>query len=71
MRKLTVPSLAEGETNQGFLRKPQVAEVFQVSQRTIEIWMREGVIVYFRIGRSVFFRMEDILKHLREKHKVN
>jgi len=48
------------------LKKPQVADYFGVTTRTVEVWMAAGHIPYFKIGRNVRFRIADILEQLRK-----
>ena len=48
------------------LTKPQIAGRLQVSTRTIDAWMALGHIPFFRIGRCVRFRWDDVLARLRE-----
>jgi excisionase family DNA binding protein len=52
------------------LKKPEVAEMFQVTERTIEIWVRDGLLPAFRIGRSVRFDREEIMKHMRARQQI-
>jgi excisionase family DNA binding protein len=51
----------------GFVTKQQIAEHFGRTGRTIEIWMRNGILPFFKVGRSVFFRMDDVERHF-ERH---
>lgn len=48
------------------LTKPQIASRLQVSTRTIDSWMALGYIPFFRIGRCVRFRWDDVLARFRE-----
>jgi excisionase family DNA binding protein len=48
------PSLPE------LLSISQVAEIFNRSPRTIRSWVRAGYLHPVRIGRTVFFRADDI-----------
>jgi len=55
----------KGHTNnrpEGHLNKAQAAEVLRVTKRTVDNWMRRGFIPYYRIGRMISFRREDLLK---------
>jgi excisionase family DNA binding protein len=47
-----------------YLTKSEVAEMFSVTSRTVELWMRRGLIPFVKIGRTVRFRMQDINAHL-------
>ena len=52
---------------QAFLKKPEVAKMLRVSERTIEIWVRNGIIPAFRLGRTIRFDRDAILEHLRQQ----
>lgn len=51
------------------LTKLQVAELFQVAPRTVEVWMSRGYLPYWRLGRTVRFRLRDVQEHLDSHHK--
>ena len=40
----------------------EVQEVFNRSDRTIRRWVKQGLLVPVRMGRSLFFRREDITR---------
>lgn len=46
------------------LTYPEAAKELQVSTRTLEHRVKTGQIPYFRIGRSVRFSRNALLKHL-------
>jgi len=50
-----------------YLTKQDVARLLQVSVRTVENFMSRGLLPFFRIGRTVRFRLKDIEAHL-ESH---
>ena len=54
----------------GVLTKRGLAPRLQISLRTLDEWMRRGLVPYFKLGRSVRFRLEDVLEKLNE-HRVN
>jgi len=70
-RLITEPDAGKCPEIKRLLTKPDVAHYFGVTTRTLEIWMREGRIPFFRIGRSVRFRLEDVLAHLHAHNRVN
>ena len=53
------------------LTKTEVARFFAVSIRTIETWMREGKLPFYKLGHTVRFRMADLLRNLQERHQIN
>jgi excisionase family DNA binding protein len=50
----------------GLLSKKEVAARLRISPRTLDKWMRNGRIGFFKIGKSVRFRWPDVLEKLRE-----
>ena len=53
--------------SEGMLTKQDLASFFKVTTRTIDAWMASGKISYYRIGRSIRFRLSDIWKDLQAK----
>jgi hypothetical protein len=43
-----------------YLRPDDVLEILPVSRRTLSTWQRSRVVPFFKIGRIVFFKREDI-----------
>lgn len=57
-------------TGQQFMNKRQVARMFGATERTIESYMRRGILPFYRLGRTVRFHLDDIRNHLAENFKV-
>jgi excisionase family DNA binding protein len=55
---------------QGLLKKRELAERLAISKRTLDIWMSMGRIPFLKVGRSVRFRLPDVLEKL-SKYRVN
>ena len=55
----------------GLINKKQLARQIGVTPRTIESWMRLGHVPYMKIGRSVRFDQEDVLRSLKRRHGRN
>jgi excisionase family DNA binding protein len=51
----------------GLLTKRGLAPRLEISTRTLSDWMRRGWIPYIKIGKSVRFRLDDVLAKLNEK----
>ena len=47
-----------------FVSKREVARLVSVSPRTIDNWMKDGIIPFIRIGRVVRFEEEQVRKAL-------
>jgi len=55
--------LKPNESSEKLLTKGQVAELCQVTPRTIDAWMESGLLVYYKLGRTVRFRLADLQTH--------
>jgi excisionase family DNA binding protein len=53
-----------------FIAKPEVARRLNKKLRTVDKWMQQGLIPYYKIGRSVSFKWSEVEKHLRELCRV-
>ena len=54
----------------GFVTTREIAAFVGVSTRTIQNWVRDGVISYYKIGKSIRLCREDVLVDL-EKFKCS
>jgi excisionase family DNA binding protein len=61
--------VVDGATDD-LLIKREVAAKLRRSVRTIDAWMHEGKLPYFKVGRTVRFRWSDVLKKLAD-YRVN
>ena len=52
------------------LTKQQLAKHYHCSMRTIDNWMMEGITPYYKIGRIVRFRLDEVEMAL-EKYRQN
>ena len=55
---------------EGLLTKRGLAPRLEISTRTLDDWMRRGFVHYIKVGRSVRFRLSDVLEKLGER-RVN
>jgi excisionase family DNA binding protein len=46
------------------LRKRELAPQLGISSRTLDVWMAQGRVPFLKIGRSVRFRLSDVLEKL-------
>ncbi|EEF63372.1 helix-turn-helix transcriptional regulator [Pedosphaera parvula] len=57
--------------NEPMLTKTQTAEFLQVTVRCVEVWMSNGILPYFKLGkRSVRFKKSDIEQHLNKNCRI-
>ena len=55
---------------QTLLTKRDIARELQLGRRTIDVWMRQGRIPFLKIGKTVRFRLPDVLEKL-SAYRVN
>ena len=52
---------------EGFINKAELARRLGKKLRTVDNWMRQGLLPYYKIGgRSVSFRWNEVVEHLKE-----
>jgi len=49
-----------------FIDKKELARLFRVSVPTVNNWVKDGVVPFYRIGRSVRFRYSELASHFKE-----
>jgi excisionase family DNA binding protein len=52
------------------LDKWETARTLNIGKRTLDVWMRAGRIPYLKIGKTVRFRLPDVLEKLNA-YRVN
>ncbi len=55
---------------EAFISKPEVARRLNKKVRTIDSWMQQGLLPYYKIGRSVSFKWSEVEKHLSQLCRV-
>ena len=58
------------DTGSRLLGKREMAPQLRISRRTLDLWMAKGWVPYFKIGRSVRFKLEDVIEKLNQ-HRIN
>lgn len=53
----------------GYIRKPQAAEVLGMTIRSVDNYMKSGLIDFYKFGRAVYFKESDLLAAV-ESRKV-
>jgi len=51
--------------------KKEVAKHLGVQVRTVDNWIGRGYIPYYKVGRSVRFRLSDVQAHLDQRHRID
>ena len=55
---------------ESFIDKPEVSRRTLKTIRTIDNWMRAGLLPYYKIGRSVVFKWSEVEAHLAQNCRV-
>jgi excisionase family DNA binding protein len=55
---------------EGFIDKVEVAKRLKKKLRTVDNWMRRGLLPYYKIGRSVSFKWSEVEAHLGQTCRV-
>ena len=63
---LSAPGTAEP-----FIGKPETARRLNCCLRTLDGWMRDGRVPFYKLGRKVAFRWSEVQAALRESSLVN
>jgi excisionase family DNA binding protein len=53
-----------------FIDKAEVAKRLGKKPRTVDIWMKRGLLPFYKIGHSVMFRWSEVQDHLARTCKV-
>ena len=62
--------LSELKADNELVDKAEIAKMLGMTIRTVDNWMGRGLIPYFKIGRSVRFRKNDVVQHLNQCTRV-
>lgn len=62
--------LAEPIADDQMVEKAEIAKMLGITIRTVDNWMDRGLLPYFKIGRSVRFRKNDVVQHLNQCTRV-
>lgn len=55
---------------EGFIDKTEVARRAGVTTRTIDSWMKMGILPYYKLSRRVRFKWPDVEAHLDLNYRV-
>ena len=54
-----------------YIKKSEVARRLQKQVRTVDNWMKRGLLPYYKIGRTVCFKWSEVEARLRETCRVD
>ena len=55
---------------EGFIDKHEVARRLNKTVRTVDNWMKRGILPFYKLGRTVAFRWTDIEAHMQANYRV-
>ena len=61
---------APGKAVEQFIDKIEVARRLNKNQRTVDNWMKRGLLPYYKIGRTVTFRWSEVEAYLAQTCRV-
>ena len=64
-------SSVANENVEPFLKKAEVCQRLQIQLRTVEQWMKRGLVPYYKLGRTVRFKWSEIERHLAQACRVS
>ena len=67
----TVAPLAPVSVPEVYIKKSEVARRLQKQVRTVDNWMKRGLLPYYKIGRTVCFKWSEVEARLRETCRVD
>jgi len=48
-----------------YVDRAEIAKILRISQRYVSKLMREGMLPYYKLGKSVRFRVSEVVDHMR------
>ena len=73
METLKSPNAAAGTGGSSFepyINKAEVGRRLGIRPRTVDAWLKNGRLIFYKIGRSVRFRWSEVEAHLAENCRV-
>ena len=67
---MSVDAVENGTAVEPFITKIELAKRLGKHTRTIDKWMARGLIPYYKLGRSVNFKLTEVDASLREACRV-
>ena len=67
---MSVDTMPTGHQPEGFISKSDVARRTGKTIRTVDNWMKRGILPYFKIRHSVLFKWSDVEAHLAANYRV-
>lgn len=55
---------------EGFIGKVELARRLGKTVRTVDTWMRRGILPYYKPDRCVLFRWSDVEQHMMRNYRV-
>ena len=65
-----ISNMTQSSTVEPFIDKGEVGRRTQMCPRTIDDWMKRGLLPYYKLGRSVRFKWSEVESHLAANCRV-
>ena len=69
-RSESASAAPKGDGLEGYIGKEEVGKRLGLRPRTVNAWMRRGLLPYYKFGKMVRFKWEEIQAHLAQKCRV-
>jgi predicted DNA-binding transcriptional regulator AlpA len=60
----------ERAQTEGYIDKHECARLLGRTVRSVDTYMAEGLIPYYKLGRTVAFKWSEVDAHIRQNHRV-
>jgi len=70
MNETHLKDSGQAMTPEGFINKAEVAKRIGRTVRTVDTWMKMGILPYYKPDRSVLFRWADVEQHIVDNYLV-
>ena len=68
---VVVAQMPESTAPEPFIEKAEAAQRLGIRPRTLDEWLHDGRVPFYRIGRSVRLRWSEVQAHLADTSRVN
>ena len=68
---MSLETMPNGQPAEGFITKADVAQRTGKTVRTVDNWMKRGILPYFKVRHSVLFKWADVEAHLAANYRIS
>ena len=67
---MSIETTPSGHPPEGFISKRDVAKRTGKTMRTVDNWMKHGILPYFKTRHSVLFKWSDVEEHYATNYRI-